>query len=132
VQAEDGWYINLDTAGERVLNRPSILGGLVIFPTFIPDTDICNYGGTGKFYALYYETGTAYYKDVLGTETYGDDRKCLKSIDLGQGVTSEVGLHVGKKATGTGFVQQSTGAVEQIEVAPALGIKSGIIGWKQH
>jgi len=132
VQAEDGWYINLDTGGERVLNRPSVLGGLVIFPTFIPDTDICNYGGTGKFYALYYETGTAYYKDVMGTETYGDDKKCLKSIDLGQGVTSEVGLHVGKKATGTGFIQQSTGAVEQIEVTPAFNIKSGIIGWKQY
>jgi len=131
VQAKEGWYLNLDTAGERVLSRPSILGGVVIFPTFIPDADVCSFGGEGKFYVLYYETGTAYYKDILGTETYGDSELCLKSIDLGQGVTSDVGIHVGKKSTGTGFIQRGTGAVEQIEIPTPFGIKSGIIAWKQ-
>jgi type IV pilus assembly protein PilY1 len=132
VQTKEGWYLSLVTSGERVLNRPSVLGGLVMFPSFIPDPDICNYGGSGKFYALYYETGTAYYKELLGTEAYGDEEKSLKFKDLGQGVTSEVGLHVGKKSTCTGFIQQSTGAVEQVEVAPAFSIRSGIIGWQQY
>jgi len=51
---------------------------------------------------------------------------------LDKGVTSEVGLHVGQKATGTGLIQQSTGAVVQVEVDPVFNIKSGIIGWKQY
>jgi type IV pilus assembly protein PilY1 len=131
VQVKDGWYLNLDTTGERVLNRPSILGGLVIFSTFIPDADVCSFGGTGKFYALYYETGTAHYKDVIGTETYGSDEKSLKSVNLGQGVTSDVGIHVGRKSSSTGFIQQSTGTITQIDVTPVFSIKSGIIAWHQ-
>jgi len=132
VQAEEGWYIELDTGGERVLNRPSVLGGVVLFAPFKPDDDVCSYGGTGSLYALYYETGTAYYEPILGSETYGDDEKCLKKISLDKGITSEIGLHVGQKATSTGFIQQGTGSVIQVEVDPALNIKDGIIGWKQH
>ena len=132
VQLEDGWYLTMGTSGERVLNRPSVLGGVLLFPSFIPDTDVCSYGGMGKFYALYYETGTAFYNSVIGTEVYGDGFKCLESMDLGQGMTSDVGLHVGKKAQASGYIQQSTGAIEQVEVAPAFGIKSGIIGWMQY
>jgi len=132
VQAEEGWYLNLATGGERVLNRPSILGGVVLFAPFTPDDDICEYGGTGSLYALYYETGTAYYEDILGTETYGDKEKCLKKVSLDKGITSEIGLHVGQKATSTGFIQQGTGSVIQVEVDPALNIKSGIVGWKQY
>ncbi|MEE8598120.1 MAG: PilC/PilY family type IV pilus protein, partial [Dehalococcoidales bacterium] len=131
VQAKDGWYLSFDTGGERVLNRPGILGGVVIFPTFNPIADVCSSGGSGKMYALYYETGTAYHKSIVGTETYGDTEKCLKSIDLGDGVTSAVGIHVGGKSTGTGFIQQSTGVVKQIDIAPVFGIKGGITGWKQ-
>ena len=132
VQVNKGWYIELDAGGERVLNRPSILGGVTLFTAFKPDNDICEYGGTGSLYGLHYETGTAYYKPILGKEIYGDDEKCIKSINLDKGVTSEVGLHVGQKATGTGLIQQSTGAVVQVEVDPVFNIKSGIIGWKQY
>jgi type IV pilus assembly protein PilY1 len=132
VQAEDGWYISLDTGGERVLNRPSVLGGVVLFAPFKPDDDVCSYGGTGSLYALYYETGTAYYKPILGTETYGDDEKSLKRISLDKGITSEIGLHVGRKDTSTGFIQQGSGSVIQVEVDPALNIKDGIVGWKQY
>ena len=132
VQADKGWYINLVTGGERVLNRPSVLGGVVLFSPFKPDADVCGYGGTGSLYALYYETGTAYYKDILGTEAYGDEEKSIKSISLDKGITSEIGLHVGQKSTSTGFIQQGTGSVVQIEVDPALTIKSGMVGWKQY
>ena len=132
VQAEEGWYLSLATGGERVLNRPSVLGGVVLFAPFKPDDDVCSYGGTGSLYALYYETGTAYYDAILGTETYGDKEKCLKSVSLDKGITSEIGLHVGQKAESTGFVQQGSGAVIQIEVDPALSIKPGIVGWKQY
>ena len=132
VQANDGWYINLSEPGERVLNRPSVLGGVILFTAFKPESDLCGYGGTGSLYGLYYETGTAYYEPILGTETYGDEDLSVEKVDLDKGVTSEIGLHVGQKATSTGFIQQSTGAVMQVDIDPALNIKSGIIGWQQY
>jgi type IV pilus assembly protein PilY1 len=132
VQAEEGWYINLDSAGERVLTRPSILGGVVLFSPFTPDSAICGYSGSGSLYGLYYETGTAYYDGIMGTENYGDNKKSAKRIALDKGVTSNIGLHVGKRSKCTGFIQQGTGSVTQIDIKPALSIKSGIIGWHQR
>jgi len=106
---------------------------VVLFAPFKPDGDICGYGGTGSLYALYYETGTSYYEEILGTEAYaGDKEKCLSSMSLDKGITSEIGLHVGQKAESTGFIQQGTGKVFQVEVDPALSIRSGIIGWMQY
>ena len=133
VQAKDGWKIELAAGGERVLNRPSILGGVVLFAPFTPESDVCGFGGTGSLYALYYETGTSYYEDILGTTDYGDGReKSLKMVSLDKGITSEIGLHVGRKEKSTGFIQQGTGKVLQVEVDPALSVKSGIIGWMQY
>lgn len=133
VQAKDGWKIELAAGGERVLNRPSILGGVVLFAPFTPESSICGYGGSGALYALYYETGTSYYEDILGTADYaGGKKESVKMISLDKGITSEIGLHVGQKAESTGFIQQGTGKVFQVEVDPALNIKSGIIGWMQY
>jgi hypothetical protein len=53
-------------------------------------------------------------------------------MSLDKGITSEIGLHVGQKAESTGFIQQGTGKVFQVEVDPALSIRSGIIGWMQY
>ena len=132
VQEEKGWYINLTAGGERLLTRPSILGGVVVFAPYTPIADLCQSGGTGAIYALYYETGTGFPEPILTTEAYGDDEKSVTRIDLGEGLTSEIGLHVGKKVESTGFIQQSTGAVMQVDVDPALNIKSGIVGWQQY
>ena len=87
---------------------------------------------SGALERLGWKSDPSFYKDVMGTETYGSDEKTLKSVALGQGATSVVGLHVGTKRSATGFIQQSTGAVEQVEVTPALSIRSGMVGWKQY
>ena len=116
-----------------MLNRPSILGGVLLFTPFKPEDDICGYGGTGSLYALYYETRTAFPEAILGTTPYGASKQeSVSRIELGKGLTSEIGLHVGQKATSTGFIQQGTGSVVQVDVDPALSIKSGIIGWHQR
>jgi type IV pilus assembly protein PilY1 len=132
VQAKDGWYYTLDVGGERVLNRPSVLGGVVLTAPFIPDGDICGYGGTGSLYAFYYETGSAYYEPILGTNPHGDDEESILRVELDKGITSAIGLHVGKKVESTGFIQQGSGEVIQVEVDPALGVKSGLVGWQQY
>jgi type IV pilus assembly protein PilY1 len=132
VQAEDGWYFTLAADGERVLNRPSVLGGVVLTAPFTPDDGACGFGGTGALYAFYYETGTAFHEPILGTRTYGTDDESLVSVELDKGLTSEIGLHVGKKVESTGFVQQGSGEVIQVEVDPALDIKGGLVGWRQY
>ena len=80
-----------------MLNRPSVLGGVVLTAPFTPDDDICGFGGTGALYAMYYETGTAFYEAILGTEPYGTDDESLARVDLDKGLTSEIGLHVGRR-----------------------------------
>jgi len=42
-----GWYLDLPTEGERVVNHPKVRGGTVYFNTLIPDPKDCGFGGTG-------------------------------------------------------------------------------------
>ena len=80
IQAKRGWYRNFDSIpGERVIAPPALIGGTLIFTTFIPkDTmgvlevpDLCLGGGggtqKGNIWALYYLTGTAYRVSILGS-----------------------------------------------------------------
>jgi type IV pilus assembly protein PilY1 len=134
VQAKDGWYITLDFANEeRLLNRPMILGGALLFTTFKPEGNMCErYKDTASLYGLYYETGTPYYKPILETESYADNKeKCSIKVDLEKGVATEIALHVGKKSGSTGFIQQGSGVIIQLDINPAFNIKSGIIAWMQ-
>jgi type IV pilus assembly protein PilY1 len=134
-RAEDGWYRTQETTGERCLTKPSVLGGIVFIPTFVPNNDICGYGGASDLYALFYETGTAYYDAVLpeGTDTAeiaGDEyEKVLGKVHLGAGMSSALGIHLGQEEGAKAFVQQSTGTVLEAEVTPALAIKSSLINW---
>jgi type IV pilus assembly protein PilY1 len=46
--SEHGWKIDLTLAtGERVVVDPDVRGDVVFFNTWIPDTVVCNSGGTG-------------------------------------------------------------------------------------
>jgi type IV pilus assembly protein PilY1 len=128
----DGWYIDLPDSGERVLNKPVILGGIVLYSSFTPSADICGYGGSSKLSATYFETGSAYKESVIGTETEGEKEKVLRSIDLGAGLPSSPSVHVGKEEGGKGYIQQSTGIIEEVDVNPAFKVKSGTINWREE
>ncbi|MFQ6078984.1 MAG: hypothetical protein ACE5NJ_07615, partial [Thermodesulfobacteriota bacterium] len=128
VRTFDGWFIRLVDRKERSLTKPSILGGIVLFTTFAPDENICGYGGDAKLYGIYFETGTAYKRSVIGK--YMDGR-VRNSIDLGPGMPAGIGIHVGQEDTAAGFIQLSTGAIKQIQVDPAFKVKSATVYWKQ-
>jgi type IV pilus assembly protein PilY1 len=123
---EVGWYKQLES-GERIINKPSIIGGILLAPSFVPNSDICGFGGDSYLHALYFETGTAYFKNVVGLD--GD--RVLDRIDLGAGLSSSLGIHVGREHGARGFVQQSTGTINQIDLQPAFGIKSGFVNWRE-
>lgn len=134
VKTLKGWFIELgfgNNAGERLLTKPSVLGGNLFFTSFKPVNDICSYGGESYLYALYYETGTAYTKSVFKDTI---DGKHVKAVSLDRGKASDVGLHMsnaGRSSTGKTFIQQSSGVIVQMEITPALRITSGIYAWQQ-
>jgi type IV pilus assembly protein PilY1 len=127
---ELGWYKILE-AGERITNKPSVLGGILLAPSFKPNDDVCGFGGSGYLHALYFETGTAYDKSVVGVEPDGGKNRVLDRIDLGVGISSSLGIHLGRERGAKGFVQQSTGTINQIDLTPPFETKSGFLNWRE-
>jgi type IV pilus assembly protein PilY1 len=129
-----GWYKRLDT-GERIINKPSVLGGILLAPSFVPNEDVCGFGGRSSLHALYFETGTAYNQSVVGVENEDVDgetkERVLDKIDLGLGISSSLGIHVGREFGAKGFVQQSTGTIKQIDLKPAFSVQSGFVNWRE-
>lgn len=123
-----GWYINFSTSGERALNKPTIIGGLVLFTTFIPATDVCALGGNSYFWAAYYETGTAYTKSVIGLS---GTTVLRRSTTASTGMASSIAVHSGRESGAKAYVQMSTGEATVIEFNPAISQKSGIIAWRE-
>jgi type IV pilus assembly protein PilY1 len=142
METKDGWYIELGQeavyAGERVVTESKVLGGIVLTPTFIPNQDSCGYGGFSNLYGGFFETGTAYFTETFegGSEevSVGGETKTKveKFIELGLGMGSSVGLHVGQEDGAKGYIQQSTGVVQDVDINPALKVKSGLIYWREH
>jgi type IV pilus assembly protein PilY1 len=122
-----GWYKVLES-GERIINKPSVLGGILLAPSFVPNQDVCGFGGNSYLHALYFETGTAFYKSVVGLDD-AEPNRVLDRINLGLGISSSLGIHVGREGGARGFIQQSTGTIAQINLNPALGVKSGYVNW---
>ena len=127
-----GWYIDLTDTGsppsERVLSKSVVLGGIVLFTAFTPDSDICSFQGDSALYALYYETGTAYIKPVIGTTGSGTSETINKRTDLGKGMPTTIGMAVGKSTKG--FIQTSTGTIVEIDT-DAPGGRSGPASWRE-
>ena len=136
-QQEDGWIRSLTTSGERILAKSTVVGGITLTPSFVPNDDICGFGGQSYLYGFYYETGTAYYKAVFNNGTATEDidgqqvTVVLDIISLGEGRASAVGIHVGTSGVKS-FVQQSTGTVLSEKVTPAFKIKSGLKSWLER
>ena len=105
-QYYNGWYIDLENAGEKVLAVPKVLSGIVFFSTYqpadsaAPDPCVGNLGPS-RLYAVRAMTGEAVYnldtandgettdneraKDASGNILRKDDR----SINVGDGIASE-------------------------------------------
>jgi len=131
-----GWYVTLDVAGERSLNKPTVAGGLVLYTTFIPNNDMCGFSGDSYFNARYFTTGTAYKESVIGCA--GGDVNCsggtpvvlARSETASVGMASEVALHKGRETGSQAYVQLSTGEAMSIDVGGPPGSTSGIISWR--
>ena len=112
-------------------------------PAFTPNSDLCGYGGQSNFYAVYYETGTAFYKELLPgsassatvTDAGGNTitvQKIDNKVHIGEGMPPPaVGVHTGRQEGATAFLQMSTGEVIEVDIDTPFDIKSGLINWRQ-
>jgi type IV pilus assembly protein PilY1 len=132
-----GWMLDVvdiagSGSGERVLEKPSLYGGLAMFTSFKPNEDICGFGGQGRLYAVYYETGTPYSRDVFSLATPPTGTVLQRSVALGQGRPSSLAIHVGQEKGGKIYVQQSTGTIEELVMRTPFGQKSGNVQWYEE
>ena len=139
---KSGFVRNLTTTtgqpSERIIVKPAIIGGLTIFTSFTPNSDVCGFSGNSYLYALYYQTGTAYSSSVIGTSstsTVSVAGKTLKenltNVAIGVGLPSQVAIHVGAETGGTTFTQMSTSSIFELSFTPAQAMKSGLLYWKE-
>jgi type IV pilus assembly protein PilY1 len=135
----DGWYRRLEDTdpSERVITKPAILGGAVFLPAFTPSQDVCGFGGDSNFYAVYYETGTAFFRPLLPNgliDVAGEDYKAVKvKVPLGEGMPPPaVGIHAGREKGARAFLQMSTGEVVEVEIETPFNIKSGLTTWRTN
>ena len=55
--AHKGWYQDLSTSRERNVGAPMLLKGVLVYNTFIPNSDPCLSGGTGYLMTVNYRNG---------------------------------------------------------------------------
>ena len=98
VLSKDGWYVKLvsatGTSAERSVSTSVVLAGAAFFPTLIPSNDFCASDGQSYLYALYYKTGSAYPTPIIGTSASGANMISNTRISLGEGVASQVAVHI--------------------------------------
>ena len=125
VLSSRGWVRRL-RAGERVITRPLVIGEVVFFASFIPDEDICSFGGTSYLYGLDYLTGVPGRTSILGASESG---WLYTSVELGEGVPSAPAAHIGVTDKAAISVQLSTGIISTAR-ASVRSPKSGTIFWR--
>jgi type IV pilus assembly protein PilY1 len=81
-----GWYIDLVQApGERITKQDALVGGVVYFTSFQPNSEVCGSGGRSWLYAVDFRDGSAKDNDD-GSENDTTDGRVE---DLGSGIGSE-------------------------------------------
>jgi len=135
----DGWYLDFWPYNNREKNvgQATLLGGLVTFTTYQPNSGVCQAEGASYLYGVYYKTGTAWYENIFGRNGINDDGMIESKLSLGRGMATTPNLHVGtggKDGKGPkAFVQTSTGEIVEIqqENLPIKNYISGRSKWKE-
>ena len=139
IASADGWRLDFDEPGERNIGQAVLLGDILTFTTYLPSADLCRFEGESYLYALYYGTGTAYSKSVIGLEgdaggptpPPGSPKKVLKKRSLGRGLTITPNVHTGRQKGSKVFIQTSTGAILGIDQQNPGVTKSGTLSWQE-
>ena len=124
-----GWERDFNSSnGERNVGQAALLGSTLIFTTYIPPTDVCDFDGESFLYALYYTTGTAYYRSIIGLNP--DSPTMATHISLGKGLAATPNIHIGGEQGSKAFIQTSTGEIKVVDISNATATRSGVRSWR--
>ena len=116
---------NLEYSAERVIGQSAVLGGVVIYTSYLPSDDVCLTSGESFLYAVHHLTGTAFSDPILGvnandtvTEEDGTTyERSEKVIGLGEGMGATPTLHGGRnRDSAKAFVQTSSGEIKEMDL----------------
>jgi type IV pilus assembly protein PilY1 len=134
--SKNGWYIDLDSAsaatGERVITDAKIRNNILFFDTLIPNTTVCEYGGSSWLMSVDIATGSFPSKPVF--DANGDG--VIDSSDTDNG-DAFVGKKIDAIATspeflgGNRYVGTSNGTIEKDKVDIGISIKEGRMSWRE-
>jgi type IV pilus assembly protein PilY1 len=128
VGGQSGWELDFNTTnGERNVGQAALLGSTLIFTTYRPPSDVCDFEGESFLYALYYTSGTAYFEPMIGLNA---DNSIATNVSLGDGLAATPNIHVGGEEGSKAFIQTSTGEIKVIDVSNATATKSGMKSWR--
>ncbi len=116
IGSSDGWFIDFPLAGERSFVKPLVMGGLVAWATYLPDTNLCSPEGESNVYVVYYETGTSFRNHVFVEDKGTGKTTVERRKDIGRGAPSGVVGMITKRGTIKGFAQTSTGEIKEFEL----------------
>ena len=119
-----GWKSDLEYSAERVIGQSAVLGGVVIYTSYLPSDDVCLTSGESFLYAVHHLTGTAFSEPILGVnsgDTVTEDgttyERSEKVIGLGEGMGATPALHQGRNKDGAkAFVQTSSGEIKELDL----------------
>lgn len=123
---QNGWYMDLKfgTAnGERVISKPLLIFDRLIFPTFIPSTKQCGYGGVGWLMEL-----TAVGDKYVGKNVLGVKNTQLESVILGDLIALSAGENLFIMGSGLGKKDMKPPIITKI--GSNFG-DNGRISWQQ-
>ncbi len=129
-ETADGFYINLQGTGEKVLSDPAVFGGVLYFTTYTPPTgsgDLCLQGGTSSLYAIGYTSGDGRFGGGARSTSLGAGIGSSPLISMRPGGSSIADMFV--TTSGGGGVGAST---QNVLNPPGLSGKVNIINWKDR
>lgn len=145
-----GWFLELippaasDGGGERVVANPILVNNVVLFVTFVPDSNPCNFGGSSWLMEINPTTGARMPHPVLDSNNDG----VIDEFDVvsAPGVTGQVGIS-GKRSAekqstpgilhgagsdGTTVLKIFSGSSGNIDIEINSGVnKAGRQSWRQ-
>jgi len=132
-----GWYIDLNAANspdaeERVVVDALILSNVVFFNTFVPNGEICGFGGYGYLMSVNLTTGGASNKPVFDTNSDGvidDSDKIGGDVAVGARVGS---IPAGSSAIGgRQYTQLSDRSIQERDIDVGLMKLQGRLSWRE-
>ena len=141
-----GWYLNLvspilGNQGERVVDRPLLVGEHLVFTTLIPSQDVCSFGGDGWLMELNpFSGGRLPYSvfDLNGDNRFDENDYAIDNNNTTQQVSgkkSKEGIITTPSVINNGdkdykLTSTSSGTIETT-VEKGSGLSSGRGSWRQ-